>query len=78
MVISRSESLTSQRLLTIGAIEAFAMKGHVLVGDAALRNHLDTLCALGGKVVFVAGHAKDFVIFGYEALASDGRVACAA
>ena len=78
MVVSRCESLTSQRLLTIGAIEAFAVKGHVLVGDPTLRDHLDTLCAFGGKVVFVAGHAKDFVVLGYEALAADGRVACAA
>ena len=51
------------------------MVGRVLVRDAALRDHLAALVALGGKVVLVAGHAVDLLVLGYEALGADRRVA---
>jgi hypothetical protein len=74
MLVSRRESLTCQRRLTIGAREAFSVIGLILVGDAALRDHLGTLGALGGEVVLVAWHTVDLTVLGYEALAADGHV----
>lgn len=72
MIVSRREALTRQRLLTIGARETFSMIRLILVGDAALRNDLHALGALGGKVILVARHAVDFILFRYEALGADG------
>jgi hypothetical protein len=68
MLISGGKSLTRQRLLTIGAIEALAVKRLILIGDASLRNHLRTLGTLGGKILLVAAHTIDLVVLGYETL----------
>lgn len=72
VIVSRREALTRQRLLTISARETFSMIRLILVGDAALRNDLHALGALGGKVILVARHAVDFILFRYEAFGADG------
>lgn len=72
VIVSRREALARQRLLTIGAREAFSMIRLILVRDAALRYDFDALGALRGKVILVARHAVDFILFRYEALGADG------
>lgn len=74
MVVSGSESLTGQGLLTVCTVEALAVKWHVFVSDATLRNHLDALSTFSCEVVLVARYAKDLVVLWDEALASDRRV----
>lgn len=73
VVVAGRESLAGERLLTVGACEALAVVGRVLVAHAALRDHLDALVALGRVRLLVARHAKDLVVFRYEALGADRR-----
>lgn len=47
----------------------------VFVSDTALRYDLCTFGAFGRKVILVARHAVDFVLFRYEALGTDRLVA---
>ena len=78
VIVTRRKSLTSQRLLTIRAIEALAMKRLILVGDTALRNHLGALGTLGGEILLVARYTVDLVVLGYEALRAYCRITCEA
>lgn len=73
VVVARREALTGQRLLTVGARETLAVIGRVLVADAALRDHLVALVALGRVGLLVARHAEDLVVLRYETLRADGR-----
>ena len=67
--------MAGQGLLTVCTVKAFAVKWHIFVSDATLRNYLDTLGTLCCEVVLIAWHTKDLVIFWDEALASDRSVA---
>ena len=78
MIVTRRESLTSQRLLTICATEALTMIRIIFVADATLRDHLNTLGAFSRVGLLIARHTKYLVFFWYEALGTDGRRACEA
>lgn len=75
MFVARRESLTSQRLLTIGACETFSMKRLIFVADATLRYNFGAFVALGGKILLITRYTVDFVFFGYETFRSDGQIA---
>jgi len=77
-VVSAGEPLTRQGLFAVGASEALPVPGVVAVSDAALRNNLFAFDALGGEFILVAFGAVDVVLFGDEALGSDGVFARAA
>lgn len=78
MVIARGEPLSSKRLLAVGAREALAVIGQILVAHAARRDHFGALGALGRVRLLVARHAEDLVVLRYEALRADWRCTCEA
>lgn len=78
MVVARGEPLSSKRLLAVGAREALAVIGQVLVAHATRRDHFGALGALGRIRLLVARHAEDLVVLRYEALRADRRCACEA
>jgi len=75
LIVSRGEALAGQRRVAVGAGEALAMPGLVLVRHAARRDDLITLDAAGGELLLVAGGAVDLLLARDEALGADGRLA---
>lgn len=72
MFITRCESLTSQRILTVRTCETLAMPRLILVGDTPLLDHLKATRAFRRKMFLVARHAEILLIFRNETLRTDG------
>lgn len=75
LVLTGGELLTSQHLLTVGALEAVAMEGGALIGDATLVDHAIAAVAALGELILVAGHANELGVTWDEALVADWLLA---
>jgi len=70
-VVSRSEPLSSQRLLTVCAGEAFPVPRVITVSYSTLGDHLTTLDTFGSELLFIALCAINVVFLGNKAFGAN-------
>lgn len=75
LLVPRGEALAGQRRVAVGAREALAVPGLVLVRHAARSDDLVALDAAGGELLLVAASAVDLLLPGDEALGADSGLA---